>query len=272
MRAIECVLVVACALLRAHAAEPSCPVCSKYHYEEMLLERMIRNEIKWEQIVNDMKSINDKVNSALDDASVKIEQMTSRLEKQNQVVDEASGKIQNLTLGLDKQKGVVYAASVKIENLTLGLEKQKLDMDLITLRSQNLTNVLFFARTPKDAALTNNQIAIFNTVVVNTGQGYARDTGKFTAPVSGIYIFAVQYCSQANQWGCLEIVKNGTTLQNSVNHAGSNYACSSMQAFATVAAGEQIWVRSDNGWTGNCYLSETNPYYWSSFSGVLIHT
>ncbi|KAH3809764.1 uncharacterized protein LOC127833540 isoform X4 [Dreissena polymorpha] len=136
MRAIECVLVVACALLTAHAAEPSCPVCSKYHYDEMVLERMIRNEIKWEQIVNDIKSINDNVNSALDEASVKIEQLKSRLEIQNQVVDDASGKIQNLTLGLDKQNQVVNAISVKIENLTLGLEKQKLEMDLITIRSQ----------------------------------------------------------------------------------------------------------------------------------------
>ncbi|KAH3809766.1 hypothetical protein DPMN_138145 [Dreissena polymorpha] len=144
-------------------------------------------------------------------------------------------------------------------------------MDLITLRSQNITNVLFYARTPKDAALKSSQIAIFNTVVVNTGQGYASDTGKFTAPDSGIYMFAVQYCTEANQWGCLEIVKNGTTLQNSVNQADSNYACSSMQAFATVAVGGQVWVRG-NGFGGNCNLYEYKTYVWSSFSGVLIHT
>ncbi|KAH3809765.1 heavy metal-binding protein HIP-like [Dreissena polymorpha] len=269
MRAIECVFIVACALLRAHAAEPSCPVCSKYHYDEMVLERMIRNEIKWEQIVNDIKSINEKVNSALDDTSAKIEQLTSKLEIKNQVVDEASVKIENLTLGLDKQNQVVYEASVKIQNLAMGLEKQKLHMDIINQRSQNLTNVLFQARTPKDAALTSaSQIAIFNTVVVNTGQGYASDTGKFTAPVSGIYMFAVQYCSDSSNWGCLKIVKDGTSLQTSVSLAGS-MACSSMQAFATVAVGEQVWVQS-NGYSA-CSLYENHPYYWSSFSGVLIH-
>ncbi|KAH3807239.1 hypothetical protein DPMN_135574 [Dreissena polymorpha] len=51
--------------MTAFAAEPACPVCSRYHYEEMLLERVIRNELALEQTLKDIKETNTKVVDAL---------------------------------------------------------------------------------------------------------------------------------------------------------------------------------------------------------------
>ncbi|KAH3812933.1 hypothetical protein DPMN_141376 [Dreissena polymorpha] len=47
------------------AAEPACPVCSRYNYEEMLLQRVIRNELVLEHTLKDIKETNTKVVDAL---------------------------------------------------------------------------------------------------------------------------------------------------------------------------------------------------------------
>ncbi|KAH3812894.1 hypothetical protein DPMN_141337 [Dreissena polymorpha] len=47
------------------AAEPACPSCSKYHFEEMLLERVLRNELALEHTLTEIKETNTKVVDAL---------------------------------------------------------------------------------------------------------------------------------------------------------------------------------------------------------------
>ncbi|KAH3812912.1 hypothetical protein DPMN_141355 [Dreissena polymorpha] len=49
----------------ALAAEPACPVCSRHHYEAMMLERVIRNELALEQTLKDIKDTNTNVVVAL---------------------------------------------------------------------------------------------------------------------------------------------------------------------------------------------------------------
>ncbi|KAH3807250.1 hypothetical protein DPMN_135585 [Dreissena polymorpha] len=49
----------------ALTAEPACPVCSRYHYEETLLERVLRNELALEQTLKDIKETNTKVVDSL---------------------------------------------------------------------------------------------------------------------------------------------------------------------------------------------------------------
>ncbi|KAH3755695.1 hypothetical protein DPMN_190393 [Dreissena polymorpha] len=49
----------------AFAAEPACPVCTRYHYEELLLERVLRNELALEQTLKDIKETTTKDADAL---------------------------------------------------------------------------------------------------------------------------------------------------------------------------------------------------------------
>ncbi|KAH3806009.1 hypothetical protein DPMN_134319 [Dreissena polymorpha] len=49
----------------AFAADSACPVCSKYHYEEMLLERVLRNELAMEQTLKDIKETDTKIVGSL---------------------------------------------------------------------------------------------------------------------------------------------------------------------------------------------------------------
>ncbi|KAH3812936.1 hypothetical protein DPMN_141379 [Dreissena polymorpha] len=62
---LKVVLYVLNLAVTSLAAEPACPVCSRYNYEEMLLERVIRNELALENTLKDIKETNTKVVDAL---------------------------------------------------------------------------------------------------------------------------------------------------------------------------------------------------------------
>jgi hypothetical protein len=52
------------------------PVCSKFAYEEQLLEKMIRTEIKVETMVNEIKKTEDNVISTLGDIKQTVADLT----------------------------------------------------------------------------------------------------------------------------------------------------------------------------------------------------
>ncbi|KAH3812922.1 hypothetical protein DPMN_141365 [Dreissena polymorpha] len=62
---LKVVLYVLNLAVTSLAAEPACPVCSRYNYEEMLLQRVIRNELVMEHTLKDIKETNTKVVDAL---------------------------------------------------------------------------------------------------------------------------------------------------------------------------------------------------------------
>lgn len=51
--------------------------------------------------------------------------------------------------------------------------------------------VAFHAYGVVDLNSPGNETAVFATVMMNHGQGYDNETGAFTAPVGGLYLFSV---------------------------------------------------------------------------------
>ncbi|KAH3807486.1 hypothetical protein DPMN_135829 [Dreissena polymorpha] len=89
MKVVLCVLIFSGIAL---AAEPACPMCSKYHFEEMLLERVLRNELALEQTLKDIKETNTKVVDALkklQDEHDKVNSSTESMERK-QILMEAT--------------------------------------------------------------------------------------------------------------------------------------------------------------------------------------
>nr|KAG5706008.1 hypothetical protein BaRGS_028117 [Batillaria attramentaria] len=106
----------------------------------------------------------------------------------------------------------------------------------------------------------------FNAVVTNVGNGYSTDTGAFTAPFSGIYLFLLGAMPQST-YGELVIKKTGGSILAMTygEQAGDiKHLRDTTQVAVHLTAGEQVWV--EHFW-GNTAFEE----YWATiFTGVLV--
>ena len=69
------------------AVECGEPVCSRFHYEERLLEKMIRTEIKMEEMIKEVKNIEHRVNGSLKKVTDSLRELT---EEENSKLTEGS--------------------------------------------------------------------------------------------------------------------------------------------------------------------------------------
>ncbi|KAH3804704.1 hypothetical protein DPMN_132992 [Dreissena polymorpha] len=114
--------------------------------------------------------------------------------------------------------------------------------------------------------LQPNDNVVFEKVMANDGGGYDPKTGKFTAPVGGVYIFTVQYCPLYYHEVGFEIVQGEIPLQRSAQESVDSTVCVNMQVVSKVEQGANVWVRA----TAKSTLHPEN-IHWNTFAGLLIH-
>ncbi|XP_052216575.1 uncharacterized protein LOC127834603 isoform X2 [Dreissena polymorpha] len=258
------------------AREPSIPICSKYDYEERLLERVLRNEFALETTHDEIAKTNAKVVDALKqlvEEKAKVESTLAVIEKnliemESRLSDFISNASNNLnsTLAANVVTMVKAASDIKAN---ASVTVQQLVNEVHILKDQLKVPTINFRAciTTYSTDVSSGLDVIFHTVEENVGQGYDPASGKFTASVPGMYLFSVQYCVYTKKNVHLEIVHQGKTLQRSANYDNaSDYPCVTMQVSTVVAMGHQVWVRS----TGSSTLYADSQRY-TSFSGTLIH-
>ena len=114
---------------------------------------------------------------------------------------------------------------------------------------------------------TSNQVVVFNSASYNVGSGYSTSTGRFTAPVAGLYSFTFQiYLNPGNTNAPLAIYVNGVmeifSLQN-VAISGIGLA-----TLISLAASDYVEVRVRNvaGATATIYQGTDH----TQFTGRLL--
>ncbi|WAR22730.1 hypothetical protein MAR_036399 [Mya arenaria] len=125
--------------------------------------------------------------------------------------------------------------------------------------------IQFTAHNPVDKSLDNGQTIVLQSVVINDGQGYDPNTGIFTCPFSGLYMFTLQHCVDREKYSHVGIVKDNTMLVAGVAYGTTWWPCSSMQAFVSLSKGEKVWSKAN--WES--YLHH-DAARWTSLSGVLL--
>ncbi|XP_028408349.1 complement C1q-like protein 2 [Dendronephthya gigantea] len=88
----------------------------------------------------------------------------------------------------------------------------------------------------------------FNTVDLNTGNGYNPSTGKFTAPIAGLYQFSASYL-QLNGYSSWVRVMKGNTVFSDLHANHKNYDQLSKTILVVLAKGETFWVKLEKSST-----------------------
>jgi len=108
-------------------------------------------------------------------------------------------------------------------------------------------------------------------VQLNLGDAYDVNTGDFTAPVSGLYIFTAQLCVNKGEHVYIEIAKNGNALQRSIVYtSGSSHQCGNADVVDVLAQGDKVSLRTPSGAGFATTIYRLDTIHWSSFSGALL--
>ncbi|XP_060601878.1 caprin-2-like [Ruditapes philippinarum] len=221
------------------AAEPR---CSRFHYEEQLLEKMIRMEVKVEEVEKRISKTNQNVINVLEELKIERTKM----------------KNDNVELQTNYAK-----------------EMEERMNDVTDLKALVLTDTIAFkAGEPTDLSLETGQIIVFASNMLNKGGAYNNKTGIFTVPVSGTYIFMIHLCTRNGINMYYGIMVDDTVYTSGRFYDTNAYSCYTADALVVLSGGEQIYVKCLSGSSSPDVLHEysSSSYnYWSTFSGLLVH-
>jgi hypothetical protein len=149
---------------------------------------------------------------------------------------------------------------------TVGTERLKIDASgRVTMPAQPA----FFAQHTLSTATTPSEI-IWGTTQFNIGSNYSTTTGRFTAPVAGIYFFRAHTLTANATAGETRILfyKNGVSISGLgfiATKTATTWASISAQGHINLAAGDYVSVFL-TAVAGSLY----NDAVWNSFSGHLV--
>ncbi|KAL4239772.1 Elastin microfibril interfacer 2 [Mactra antiquata] len=166
------------------------PVCSKFAYEEQLLEKMVRWEWKMERMVDDIDNFKSEWKNMNKDIETKIESISTMLNDVNERV---------ASIAKDQEKTMV---ELNAEELTTMAPTVDSSRSVVAFSASSNTSDYFLDGDP----------ILFPDIVYNEGGGFDVDTGIFTAPETGWYLFLAHMCIQSNV-----IYKSGYSIVNDGN-------------------------------------------------------
>ncbi|XP_052761357.1 uncharacterized protein LOC128204060 [Mya arenaria] len=214
---LQLMLLVSTAL----ASEPSSPVCSKFDYEEKLLDKMIRMEFAFEQLSN-------RMGQDLKDIREEKERLQAVVDVMKDQQKQAERRLVSLMEEVERNQSSTLESVVTESNNTL----EQISAAFNDIKDKAIIpSVYFNARSPQTSTLSTGEVIVYKTVETNQGNGYSSTTGKFTSPVQGLFLFHTQTCTPASKYAYLAIVKEGSVLIGSSLYEGNFADCSSSLAF-----------------------------------------
>nr|KAG5713848.1 hypothetical protein BaRGS_024475 [Batillaria attramentaria] len=131
------------------------------------------------------------------------------------------------------------------------------------------TSVMFYARSSKSAFnIAASGTVVYDTLTTNVGNAYDPQTGFFTAPASGDYVFLVNCMAEDGTEETVDIVVDGNVAAVCYSNKTQHQASESGTAMAALRllSGQRVWVK-------NYYNAAQNiaSGFWNTFAGFLVH-
>ena len=124
--------------------------------------------------------------------------------------------------------------------------------------------VAFTADLSKTVITTKEGSLVCDHVLTNIGNGYNKETGVFTAPVEGTYLFLLTLAADCKNSASTAkaLIMLGDRIIGIAYCKGSNW--STGHAVAEIDSGEKVWLKVD----GDAKYSFGES--WTTFSGMLL--
>ncbi|XP_045202039.1 uncharacterized protein LOC123555496 [Mercenaria mercenaria] len=243
------------------------PVCSKFVYEEQLLEKMVRTEFKVETMESEIKKTQFSVLNTLNEIKKKDADITDRFEDlRNNITEEMVANAKDT----EKKEEFFKALFEELrKNLTNDMENQR--NALTELKGEMVRpSVAFYAHHVTDTNLdVKDEVIVFDNTITNEGSGYDASTGIFTAPAGGLYQFNIHVCTYVGKYSFVGLVLAGQVVAKTSNYDKDYYTCHSVGAIVRVKSGEEIWVKCTSASSTRKLLED--GLRMNTFSGVLLY-
>ncbi|XP_060592691.1 heavy metal-binding protein HIP-like [Ruditapes philippinarum] len=191
---------------------------------------------------------------------LEVEQCVKRVENiKTEVSDQMKTNRQELENGFE-------TSMIEVGNVTVVKAK------LLKLQDTVTPTIAFKARLNADTAVVGSQTIVFPVFIFKEGDAYNPDTGKFTAPVSGVYMFSLAFCVYPKKEILISIMIEGTRYTTSLFNGYDNHGCPSADTVAIVTAGQKVWVGALlGGIDTGIIIFQNDSFRWNTFSGALIN-
>ncbi|KAL4227203.1 hypothetical protein ACF0H5_012649 [Mactra antiquata] len=121
-------------------------------------------------------------------------------------------------------------------------------------------------------AMNHGSSVVFDIVGLNNGNAYDSDTGKFTAPVNGVYLFSMKIGNPTSKPGNFALVKASSHGKKFLEYAfGGHTSGWSMGGTTTVTQlvkGDSVWVEGEGTASGIFHGSWRMH---TTFAGALLY-
>lgn len=247
------------------------PKCSKFDYDERLLEKMIRLEHSTGLMIESFKKISTQIEADLADmkrefSDIKQQAITQRNSFQGLLSQAQTDLVAMKTEFAEMVDEQRKQANEAIESELTAHRKTIEDLkDLL-----NAPVHAFSATTVTNRSPSRGEILRFSDILLNQEDVYDVTTGKFTAPRNGTYAFTFSLCVSASKAMSFQIVVDGNVVSKEYYGDKAYIGSVSSYAVAVLNKGMKAWIQ-------NAY-TQSNSLYWSSgsgcwnrFSGHILH-
>ena len=131
--------------------------------------------------------------------------------------------------------------------------------------------IAFNAKGAKDNSPETKQRIVFQSVVFNVGNAYDTETGIFTSPINGTFLFSVQLCAHNQKTVQFQVVvDNSENVILAIRHYDyHDHVSTSNTVPQYLTEGQRVWVQASYGSTSRLLYESTDC--WNQFSGCLVH-